>query len=41
MTREELDAYALESQNRAAKAIAEGKFKEEIVPVEIKTKKKR
>ncbi|MFR5854271.1 MAG: thiolase family protein [Lachnospiraceae bacterium] len=39
MTREELDAYALESQNRAAKAIAEGKFKEEIVPVEIKTKK--
>ena len=39
MTREELDAYALESQNRAAKAIAEGKFKEEIAPVEIKTKK--
>ena len=39
LTREELDAYALESQNRAAKAIAEGKFKDEIVPVEIKTKK--
>lgn len=38
-SREELDAYALESQNRAAKAIAEGKFKDEIVPVEIKTKK--
>lgn len=39
LTREELDAYALESQRRAARAIAEGRFKEEIVPVEIKTKK--
>ncbi len=36
ITREELDAYALESQNRAAKAIREGKFKDEIVPIEIK-----
>lgn len=39
LTREELDAYALESQERAAKAIAEGKFKDEIVPVEIKSRK--
>lgn len=39
LTREDLDAYALESQNRAAKAIAAGKFKDEIVPVEIKSKK--
>ncbi|MBQ6324942.1 MAG: thiolase family protein [Clostridia bacterium] len=39
LTREELDAYALESQVRARTAINAGKFKDEIVPVEIKTKK--
>ena len=39
LTREELDAYALESQVRARTAINTGKFKDEIVPVEIKTKK--
>ncbi|MDR1560533.1 MAG: thiolase family protein [Clostridiales bacterium] len=39
LTREEQDAYALESQNRALAAAADGKFKEEIVPVEIKDKK--
>lgn len=39
VTREEQDAYALLSQQRAAKAIAEGKFAEEIVPVEVKTRK--
>jgi acetyl-CoA C-acetyltransferase len=33
------DAFAAESQRRAAKAIAEGAFKAEIVPVEIKGKK--
>ncbi len=33
------DAFALESQNRAAKAIAEGRFKDQIVPVEVKTRK--
>ena len=38
-TREELDAFALDSQNKAAKAMAEGKFNDEIVPYEIVTKK--
>ena len=33
-TREELDQYALESHRRALKAIKEGKFAAEIVPVE-------
>ncbi len=39
LTREELDVFAAASQQKAAKAIAEGKFKDEIVPVEIKKKK--
>ena len=39
ITREAQDAFALESQNRAAKAIAEGRFKDQIVPVEVKTRK--
>jgi len=38
-TREQLDAFAIESQNRAVKAIAEGKFKDEIVPFIIPSKK--
>lgn len=38
-SRDEVDAYALESQRRAAAAIAAGKFREEIVPVEVKVKK--
>ncbi|HYG90594.1 MAG TPA: acetyl-CoA C-acyltransferase family protein [Azospirillum sp.] len=33
------DELALESQRRAARAIAEGRFTEQIVPVEIKTRK--
>jgi acetyl-CoA C-acetyltransferase len=33
------DAFALESQNRAAKAIAEGRFKGQIVPITIASKK--
>jgi acetyl-CoA C-acetyltransferase len=33
ITREESDAYALESQRRAERAIAEGKFRDEIAPV--------
>lgn len=37
--REELDEFALRSQERAAKAIAEGRFEDEIVPVPIKVKK--
>lgn len=39
LTREELDAFALQSQNRAMKAVEEGHFKDEIVPVEVKQKK--
>ncbi|MFT9488046.1 MAG: acetyl-CoA C-acetyltransferase [Tepidibacillus sp.] len=35
VSREEQDAFALQSHQRAAKAIAEGKFKEEIVPVKV------
>ncbi len=37
--REELDEFAALSQQKAAKAQAEGKFKDEIVPVEVKQKK--
>jgi len=37
--RAEQDAYALESQQRAAKAIAEGRFKSQIVPITLKTRK--
>jgi acetyl-CoA C-acetyltransferase len=39
ISRQEQDEYALESQRRAEKAIKEGKFKDEIVPVLVKTKK--
>ncbi|MDE2595125.1 MAG: acetyl-CoA C-acyltransferase family protein [Burkholderiales bacterium] len=39
ITREQQDAYAVQSQQRAAKAIAAGVFKDQIVPVEIKTRK--
>lgn len=39
LTREQLDEFALNSQNKAEKAIESGRFKDEIVPVEIKTKK--
>ena len=37
--REAQDALALESQRRAARAIAEGRFKDQIVPVEIASRK--
>ena len=40
ITREDQDAYACMSQERAAKARAEGKFADEIVPVEVKVNKK-
>jgi len=33
------DTFALESQKRAAAAIAEGRFRDQIVPVEIKVKR--
>jgi len=35
ITREEQDAFAYESQQRTAKAVAEGVFEDEIVPVEV------
>lgn len=35
VSREDQDAFAVESHKRAVKAIAEGKFKDEIVPVEV------
>ena len=39
LTREQLDEFAVISQNRAEAAIKAGKFKDEIVPVEIPQKK--
>lgn len=39
ITRQEADEWGVMSNQRACKAIAGGKFKEEITPVEIKTKK--
>lgn len=39
ITREQLDEFSVVSQNRAEAAIKEGKFKDEIVPVEIPQKK--
>jgi acetyl-CoA C-acetyltransferase len=39
LTREMQDAFALESQNRAAKAIAEGRFKGQIAPITLSGKK--
>jgi len=39
VSRADQDAFAAESQNRAERAIAEGRFKDEIVPVPIPQKK--
>lgn len=39
ITREELDEFAAASQQKCEKAQAEGKFADEIVPVEVKQKK--
>ncbi|MDE6750976.1 MAG: acetyl-CoA C-acetyltransferase [Lachnospiraceae bacterium] len=39
LTREQLDEFAAWSQQKCEKAQAEGKFKDEIVPVEVKKKK--
>lgn len=39
ITREEQDAYALQSHRRAAAAIDAGKFREEIVPVPVRGRK--
>jgi acetyl-CoA C-acetyltransferase len=41
ITREQSDAYALESQRRAERAIAEGKFRDEIAPASFKDAKGR
>ena len=39
ITREEQDAFALESHKRAANALDKGYFKDQIVPIELKTRK--
>ncbi|MEW6688313.1 MAG: acetyl-CoA C-acyltransferase family protein [Pseudomonadota bacterium] len=39
LTREQQDAFALESHRRAANALDKGFFKDQIVPVEIKSRK--
>ncbi len=39
VTREQQDALAVDGHLRAARAIAEGRFKEQILPIEIKTRK--
>ncbi|KEI18159.1 acetyl-CoA C-acetyltransferase [Clostridium haemolyticum] len=39
ITREEQDAFGLRSQNLAENAVKSGRFKDEIVPVVVKTKK--
>lgn len=39
INREMQDAFALESQTRAARAIAEGRFNSQIVPVEVRVKR--
>lgn len=39
ISREELDTFAADSQNKAVEAIESGRFEDEIVPVTIKNKK--
>ncbi|WP_417263377.1 acetyl-CoA C-acyltransferase family protein [Celeribacter sp.] len=39
VSREDQDAFALESQTRAARAIEAGVFRDQIVPVEVKVKR--
>ena len=39
ISRADQDAFALESQHRAARALAEGWFKDEITPVEVPSRK--
>ena len=41
VTREDQDAFALESQTRAAAAIADDRFASQIVPVEVRVKRDR
>src|SRR5687767_3493177 len=39
ISREDQDAFALESQHRAARALADGRFEREIIPVEVKDRR--
>lgn len=39
ISREDQDAFALESQTRTARAIAEGRYKDQIVPVQVRVKR--
>jgi acetyl-CoA C-acetyltransferase len=39
ITREQQDAFAVESHRRAVSAIGEGRFKSQIVPIELKSRK--
>lgn len=39
ITREELDEFSVASQHKACEAVQSGRFKDEIVPVEVKKKK--
>ena len=39
LTREEMDSFALGSQQKAIQAVDSGRFADEIVPIEIKSKK--
>ena len=39
LTREQQDAFAVESHRRAANAIAKGYFKDQILPIELKSRK--
>jgi len=39
LTREEQDEFSFNSQAKAIKAVDEGRFKDEIVPVEVKTRR--
>lgn len=39
ITREDQDAFALESQTRAKTAIEEGRFKDQILPIEVKQRR--
>ncbi|CAM3408302.1 acetyl-CoA C-acyltransferase family protein [Paracoccus nototheniae] len=39
ISREDQDAFAMESQRRAAAAIAAGHFRDQIVPIEVKARK--
>ncbi|MFU8881089.1 MAG: acetyl-CoA C-acyltransferase family protein [Rhodobacterales bacterium] len=41
VSREDQDAFAMESQVRAARAISEGRFRDQIVPVEVMVKRQK